>query len=87
MFMRTFILLISTAAFSLSPSYLISQNAKIVIEKDQAVTVDEVFDIIREQTKDYMFIYRTDLFKDFPKVQLKKGVTRFEKNYHFYTRH
>ncbi|WP_162623219.1 SusC/RagA family TonB-linked outer membrane protein [Confluentibacter sediminis] len=76
--MKTFILLLSTAAFSLSPMHLISQNAKIVIEKDQAVKVDEVFDIIREQTKDYMFIYRTDLFKDLPKVQLKKGVIRMD---------
>ncbi|GAA4298374.1 SusC/RagA family TonB-linked outer membrane protein [Aestuariibaculum suncheonense] len=72
--MRTFIFFLCTTVFGLSSVHLESQNSKIVIERDQTVTVDEVFDIIREQTKDYMFIYKAELFKDFPKVQLNKGV-------------
>lgn len=76
--MRTFIFLFCTAMFSFTPKHLLSQNVKVVIETDKEVTVDEVFDIIDTQT-DYRFIYHEDLFKDFPKVQLKKGAIRLNK--------
>ncbi len=79
MVMRTFIFLLCTTVFSLSPKHVVSQNAKINIEEDKTVTVDEVFDIIRAQTDDYMFIYHSGLFKNFPKVELKKGVIRLNK--------
>ncbi|MFC4392850.1 SusC/RagA family TonB-linked outer membrane protein [Flavobacterium quisquiliarum] len=39
------------------------------------VTVDEVFDMIKQQTK-YTFIYQEDLFKELPKVYLKKGTIK-----------
>ncbi|WP_105047841.1 SusC/RagA family TonB-linked outer membrane protein [Polaribacter butkevichii] len=70
--MKTFILLFCATVFSFTPNNVLSQNAKIKIEKNQTVTVDEVFDIIMEQT-DYTFIYKVDLFKDFPDVTLNKG--------------
>lgn len=77
--MRTYIILFCTTAFALSPSTLVSQDTKIKIDKDKTVTVDEVFQIIKSQTNDFMIIYAEDLFKDFPKVQLKKGVIRMDK--------
>jgi len=73
--MRTFIFLFCTTIFGFSPVKLFSQNAKIVIAADKTVTVDEVFDIIKQQTN-YTFIYQEDLFKNLPKVHLKKGTIR-----------
>ncbi|WP_431242516.1 carboxypeptidase-like regulatory domain-containing protein [Flavobacterium sp. P21] len=70
--MRTFIFLFCTTIFGFSPANLFSQNTKVVIAADKTVTVDEVFDIIKQQT-DYTFIYQEDLFKKLPKVHLKKG--------------
>ncbi|TGV02161.1 SusC/RagA family TonB-linked outer membrane protein [Flavivirga rizhaonensis] len=77
--MKTFIFLLCTTVFSLSPKHVLSQNSKIVIEEDITVTVDEVFKIIKAQTSDYMFIYPEDLFRDFPKIQLKRGKIRLNK--------
>lgn len=71
--MKSFIFLFCTAVFSFSPGKIFSQNAKISIDADKTVTVDEVFDMIRKQTK-YTFIYQEDLFNKFPKVSLKKGI-------------
>lgn len=73
--MRTFIFLFCTTIFGFSPGNLFSQNTKIVIAADKTVTVDEVFDIIKDQTE-YTFIYQEDLFKKLPKVHLKKGVIK-----------
>jgi TonB-linked SusC/RagA family outer membrane protein len=70
--MRTFIFLFCTTIFGFSPVNLFSQNTKVVIATDKTVSVDEVFDIIKQQT-DYTFIYQEDLFKKLPKVHLKKG--------------
>ena len=71
--MRTFIFLFCTTVFGFVPGNIYSQKAKIVIEADKVVTVDEVFDIIKKQTN-YTFIYQEDLFKNAAKVHLKKGV-------------
>ncbi len=76
--MRTFILLFCTTVFSFSSSDIFSQNTKIVIDQDKTVTIDEIFDILREQTE-YTFIYQEDLFKNTPKVRLKKGTIRANK--------
>lgn len=77
--MKTFIFLLCTTVFSLTPKHILSQNSRIVIEEDKIITVDEVFKIIKAQTDDYMFIYPEDLFKDSPKVELKKGTIRLNK--------
>ncbi|MCR8668952.1 SusC/RagA family TonB-linked outer membrane protein [Aestuariibaculum sp. M13] len=69
--MRTFIFLLCTTVFGLTTDMSFSQT-KVTIGQDQLLTVDEVFEIIREQT-DYKFMYPKNLFKDVPKVQLKKG--------------
>src|SRR4051812_12646974 len=73
--MRTFLFLFCTTIFGFTPGKLFSQSAKVVIAADKTVTVDEVFDIIKQQT-DYTFIYQEDLFKKLPKVHLKKGTIR-----------
>ncbi|MFC5976523.1 SusC/RagA family TonB-linked outer membrane protein [Flavobacterium salmonis] len=70
--MKTFIFLFCTTVFSFTPGKIFSQNDKIIIDADKTVTVDEVFDMIRRQTK-YAFIYHEDLFDKVPKVSLKKG--------------
>lgn len=70
--MRIFVFLCFTTVFSLTPDSVLSQNSKVIIDSNKSLTVDEVFDLIMEQT-DYEFIYQEGIFDDFPKVQLKKG--------------
>ncbi|MDD7884674.1 SusC/RagA family TonB-linked outer membrane protein [Flavivirga sp. 57AJ16] len=71
--MRTFIFLLCSLSFGFSPADVFSQNTKIEIANDISLTVDEVFKIIKKQT-DYRFIYQEDMFKEFPKVFIKKGM-------------
>lgn len=73
--MRTFIFLLCTTVFGLTPSKIFPQNAKITIESNKSLTVNQVFDLIRSQT-DYVFIYQADSFKNYPKVEVKKGVIK-----------
>lgn len=75
--MRLFIFLFCTTLFSFTPSTAFSQG-NVVIDTDKNITVDEVFDLIKQQT-DYTFIYREDLFKNFPNISLKKGTVSVEK--------
>jgi len=76
--MRAFILFLSLTFFSFTPDKMLSQNAKIVIKSSQSVTVDQVFELIKQQT-DYRFVYRSDMFDDMPKIQLEKGVLTVKK--------
>lgn len=69
--MKTFIFLLCTTVFSLNSENIFSQE-KILIKKDQTISVDHVFRIIQKQTK-FAFIYPKDLFSEAPKIQLKKG--------------
>ncbi|MGC1633150.1 MAG: hypothetical protein WA749_13655, partial [Gelidibacter sp.] len=55
--MRFFVFLCSLTAFSFTPTSILSQNAKVTIDMDKTVTVDEVFDLIMAQT-DYKFVYQ-----------------------------
>ncbi|NHN25298.1 TonB-dependent receptor [Flavobacterium jejuense] len=71
--MRTFMFLFCTVIFASTPNIVLSQSVKIKIKIDKEVSVDEIFDMISKQTK-YAFIYQDDLFKNHPKLQLKKGV-------------
>ncbi|GAA3605010.1 TonB-dependent receptor [Flavivirga amylovorans] len=57
---------------ALSPGNSFSQE-KVKINADKQISVDEVFKLIKTQTK-YTFIYPESLFEDAPKVELKKGV-------------
>lgn len=71
--MRTFIFLLVTSIYGFTPNNAFSQNTKITVDKNKIVNVDQVFDLIMEQT-DYTFLYQVDMFKNYPKVELKKGV-------------
>ncbi len=71
--MKIFLLLFCTVSFGFTPKNVFSQNAKIVIDTDKTISVDEVFELIREQT-DYTFIYKSNLFDKAPKVFLNKGI-------------
>ncbi|MEO8935075.1 MAG: TonB-dependent receptor plug domain-containing protein, partial [Xanthomarina sp.] len=70
--MRLFVFLCCLSAFSFTPNTVVSQNARVTIDVDKTVSVDEVFDIIMSQT-DYRFIYQEGLFNNLPKVELRKG--------------
>ncbi|MFB9053909.1 SusC/RagA family TonB-linked outer membrane protein [Formosa undariae] len=70
--MRTLLFLYVSVIFGFTPINVLSQNPEIYIEAESALTVDEVFELIMKQT-DYKFIYQESLFKDFPKVNVKKG--------------
>lgn len=73
MIMKAFFFLMCTAVFSLSTINSFSQE-KVVIENDQLITVDQIFRIIKKQT-DLDFVYPRNIFKNTPKIQLKKGET------------
>ncbi|MCR9228402.1 MAG: SusC/RagA family TonB-linked outer membrane protein, partial [Flavobacteriaceae bacterium] len=75
--MRTLVLLFCVATFGLTPKESMSQ--RIMIDADKTVSVEEVFRIIKSQTKEYMFIYHEGLLKDLPKIELKKGTIRMDK--------
>ncbi len=69
---RTILLLSCTTIFGFSPNPLIHQSPKITIEHDRKVTIFEVLEIIGKQTE-CTFIYQSNIFKDLPKIELKKG--------------
>ena len=71
--MRSFIFLFCTTLLGFTSNDVLSQNTKIKIDEDKTLTVDEVFDLIMDQTS-YTFIYKVGMFDDFPKVNLKKGI-------------
>lgn len=75
--MKTFIFLCCFTTFAFSSKAGFSQNSKIVIKTDSSLTVEEVFELIKEQTE-YTFIYRSDLFTNAPKVAVKKGIIKTE---------
>lgn len=76
--MRTFIFLFCTTVFSFTSESVFSQNARIIIDIDKEVSIDQIFDLIKEQT-DYTFIYKSELFLNAPKVRLKKGTIKANK--------
>jgi len=71
--MKIFLILFCTVSFGFTPKNVFSQNTNILINSDRTITVDDVFELIKEQT-DYTFIYKSDLFEKAPKVFLKKGI-------------
>ena len=75
--MKVLILLLYTTIFNFhteSPSL----QEMIMIDQDQLVSVDEVFKIIKEQSN-YRFMYPNELFKNAPKVKIKKGEITVDK--------
>ncbi|SHJ83811.1 TonB-linked outer membrane protein, SusC/RagA family [Arenibacter nanhaiticus] len=72
MMMKTYLFLFCTTIFGFTIEKSFSQE-KITIKVEEIVSVDDVFNIIQDQTK-YRFLYPQNLFANAPKVQLKKGV-------------
>lgn len=69
--LRTFILLCCTTVFSFSKSGL-AQNATVNINETKTISIEDVFDMIKNQTN-YKFVYRYDLIKKIPKVEVNEG--------------
>ncbi len=70
---KTFIFLLSFTSFGLNSITGFSQNAKIVIDTDTSISVEQIFTLIENQT-DYQFIYDANLIKKAPVISLKKGI-------------
>ncbi|WP_228547258.1 SusC/RagA family TonB-linked outer membrane protein [Nonlabens antarcticus] len=73
--MRSFLFLFCISAFGFTPETVTSQNTTVKIDRNKTITVDEVFDLIMEQT-DYRFVYQEGIFNAFAKVNLKKGTVK-----------
>src|SRR5690606_8912526 len=73
--MKVFVFLCCSVAFALGTNKGEAQNADIVIDADKTLTIKQVFRLINKQT-DYKFIYRHDLIKIAPDIDLKKGVIK-----------
>ncbi len=71
--MRAFIFLCCVITFASNTGF--SQNAEITIDSDTKLSVEEVFDLIKKQTK-YAFMYPSDLFNNSPKISVKKGTIK-----------
>lgn len=70
--MKIFIFFFSFVSFGLNPENIFSQNEKITFTKDAQISIEEVLDIVKKQTK-YNFIYKSDIFANSPLVEIKKG--------------
>ncbi|SHE74934.1 TonB-linked outer membrane protein, SusC/RagA family [Arenibacter palladensis] len=74
-FMKSIIFLFCSISFALAPLNGEAQDAEIIIDTDMSLTIRQAFRLINKQT-DYKFIYRHDLIKTAPNIDLKKGVIK-----------
>ncbi|MCP2025834.1 TonB-linked SusC/RagA family outer membrane protein [Flavobacterium sp. HSC-32F16] len=70
--MRTLVFLMCIAIFGLMSNTAAAQTAKIKIDQNKSMSVDEIFNLIMSQTS-YTFIYQVEKFRNYPKVTLEKG--------------
>ncbi|PTX43543.1 TonB-linked SusC/RagA family outer membrane protein [Christiangramia gaetbulicola] len=75
--MRVFILFFCISSFGFNSDKLFSQNAKIKIDKSANISVEDAFQLIKEQT-DYTFIYPSNLFNEAPSLRLNAGIISAE---------
>ncbi|PKA97479.1 TonB-linked SusC/RagA family outer membrane protein [Flavobacteriaceae bacterium MAR_2009_75] len=75
--MRSFIFFFTIISFGFSSEYGFSQNEKVRFDNDASLTIEEILEVIKKQT-DYNFIYRSDLFKNSPKIRIDKGTVKIE---------
>src|SRR5690606_33586234 len=73
--MKSIIFLFCSISFAFSSFDGEAQNAEIIIDTDMILTIRQTFRLINKQT-DYKFIYRHDLIKTAPNIDLKKGVIK-----------
>lgn len=71
--MRIFILFFCISSFGFNSDELFSQNAKIEIVKSTFISVEDCFQLIKDQT-DYTFIYPSNLFDEAPPIKVKAGI-------------
>ncbi|MFI1771460.1 SusC/RagA family TonB-linked outer membrane protein [Thalassobellus citreus] len=76
--MKILIFFCFTVSFAFTSNSGFSQNTKILISNDSKVSVEEVFEIIKNQT-DYRFAYQSNVFENLSEVTLKKGVITLNK--------
>lgn len=77
-FIRTVVFVSCAILLFLTPKVSYAQLKTLKINQSKKVAIDDVFEMIKKQT-DYRFIYKADLFKQYPKVNLKKGTVTVEK--------
>ncbi|MDL5513049.1 TonB-dependent receptor [Arenibacter sp. M-2] len=70
--MKIFIFLFSVISLGVNPEKSFSQNKIITFDSNGKYSIEEVFEIVKKQT-DYTFIYKSDLFKNTPKIEVRKG--------------
>ncbi len=73
--MRTFVFLFMTSVFGLGPKVGLAQNANIIIDEDRTVSLEQVFELISQQTG-YEFVYNSELINDAPLMELKEGIVK-----------
>lgn len=73
--MKTFIFFFCTSLLAFSPGRGFSQDALIRIDREQTITIEGIFKLVRSQT-DYRFVYSNDQVKDAPYVHLEQGLIR-----------
>ncbi len=73
--MRTFIFMFCLTAFSLSSKDGFSQKANIIINSDKAITINEVFELIKTQTN-YRLVYRPEQINDASTINVKQGAIK-----------
>jgi len=57
---------------ALAPGNVFAQDPVISIESNRSMSVDQVFDLIQDQTG-YEFIYNVNLFENYPKIEVPRG--------------
>ena len=70
--MRTFIFLFCSLIFAFGPKNGFSQEAIINVSSKKTLNAKQLFKLINKQT-DYKFIYRSDLLKNAPEIELSEG--------------
>lgn len=73
--MKVFMFLFCVTLFGFSPNSGFSQDAEILIDRDQNISVEQVFNLIKSQTN-YTFIYSNDQINAIPDVKLEKGIIK-----------
>ena len=73
--MRTFIFFSCSLVFATGADNQFFHNTEITINENKTLSIKNVFELIYTQT-DYKFIYRYDLIKSAPDIDLKQGVIK-----------
>lgn len=70
--LHTLVFLFCLNSFGYNMGETLLQKAPIVIKEAKYISVEEAFELIKQQT-DYTFVYPANAFKDTPKIWIEKG--------------